>query len=113
MRNRPVPQSHEGILVQIRTWPALFVLDVHCSLGHAEGLHAVSPSVISDVIIQLVSSYHSRGHGEISCTNHDPVTGERKKKKHINQTWLNWLAVLQEKKETLYILTKALIFIVY
>lgn len=55
--------------MQVRTWPAFFVLDVRCSLGHAEGLHAIRPSMIGDVIIQLVSSYHSCGHGEIPCAH--------------------------------------------
>lgn len=58
----PVPQSHKCVLVQVRR--PFLVVSGDCGLGHAEGLHAVSAGVVSDIIVELVSSYHPSGDGE-------------------------------------------------
>lgn len=43
---------------------SFLVVSGDCSLGHTEWLHAVGAGVVSDVVVELVSCYHSRGYGE-------------------------------------------------
>lgn len=58
----PVPNSHQGVLMEIGC--SFLGLSGHCGFRHAKRLHAVRASMVSDVVVKLMSCYHSRGDGE-------------------------------------------------